>query len=198
MPAGEDQTGVALQACRTPNSAATTRCATESQPTRRTAGTRAVFRGSSRRWPLSSPGCVPIGRSTEPYIYTLLRWDEYPLLPLVACRWQESGSAENNSRPLRRAGYDPPARLNEGGRSCTATTTPEHPFEPASKRRRGFPPVSLALSGAIASSASTPSLSRNSAGTTCARAVRAAAFRRCCRGSGRFDGVQADYYVRDQ
>ena len=70
-------------------------------------------------------------------------------------------------------------------------------FEPASKRRRGFPPASPALSGAIASSASTPSLSRNSAGMTCARAVRAVAFRRCCRRPGRFDGVQADYYIRD-
>ena len=96
------------------------------------------------------------------------------------------------------AGYDPPTRRNEGGRSCTATTTPNHPFEPASKRRRRFPPVSLALSGAIASSASTPSSSRNSAETTCAHAARAAAFRRCCRGTGRFDGVQAEYYVRDQ
>jgi hypothetical protein len=88
--------------------------------------------------------------------------------------------------------------LQEGGRPWTATTTPEHPFEPTGKRRRGFPLASLALSGAIASSASTPNSSRNSAGTTCARAARVAAFRRCCRGTGRFDGAQADYYVRDR
>jgi hypothetical protein len=37
-----------------------------------------------------------------------------------------------------------------------------------------------------------------SAGTTRARAVLAAGFRRCCRGTGRFDGTQGSYYVRDR
>jgi len=62
----------------------------------------------------------------------------------------------------------------------------------------GVPLANRASSEALASSAPTPSSSRNSAGTTCARATRAAAFRRCCRRTGRFDGVQAGYYVRDQ
>jgi hypothetical protein len=35
-----------------------------------TAGLCAVIRESSWRWPLSSPGCGPIGRSAQPYIYT--------------------------------------------------------------------------------------------------------------------------------
>jgi len=39
-----------------------------------------------------------------------------------------SSQAENESRQLRRAGYDPPAHRDRGGRSCTATTTPGHPF----------------------------------------------------------------------
>src|SRR5216683_139510 len=34
------------------------------------AGLCAVIRESSWRWPLSSPGCGPIGRSAQPYIYT--------------------------------------------------------------------------------------------------------------------------------
>jgi hypothetical protein len=82
--------------------------------------------------------------------------------------------------------------------SWTATRTPKHPFEPSSKRRRGFPLASPASSAATASSAPTPNSSRGSAATTPARAARAAAFRRCCRRTGRFDGTQANYYVRDQ
>src|SRR5690349_18118850 len=87
-----------------------------------------------------------------------------------------ANASGNGSRTPRCPEYDPPARRNKGGPSCTATTTPRHPFEPSSKRRRGFPLASLALSEAIASSGSTPNSSRNSAGTTCARAARAAAF----------------------
>jgi len=85
-----------------------------------------------------------------------------------------------------------------GRTSWTVTRTLKHPFEPSSKRRRGFPLASPASSVATASSASTPNSSRRSAGTTRARAVRAAAFRRCCRRTGRFDGTQGNYYVRDQ
>jgi hypothetical protein len=33
---------------------------------------------------------------------------------------------------------------------------------------------------------------------TFAHAAQAAAFRRCCRRTGHFDGSQANYYVRDQ
>ena len=109
-----------------------------------------------------------------------------------------SAPAENGSRHLRFASYDPPALCDEGGRSCTATTILRHPFEPSGKRRRGFPLASPTSSAATGSSASTPNSSKSSAGTTCARAARVAAFRRCCRRTGRFDGVQADYYVRDQ
>ena len=105
-----------------------------------------------------------------------------------------ANASGNGSRTPRCPEYDPPARRNKGGPSCTATTTPRHPFEPSSKRRRGFPLASLALSGAIASSASTPNSSRNSAGTTCARAARAAAFKRCCLQTGRFDGSPRGYF----
>ena len=35
-------------------------------------------------------------------------------------------------------------------------------------------------------------------GLTATGDSNAAAFRRCCRRTGRFDGVQASYYVRDQ
>ena len=73
----------------------------------------------------------------------------------------------------------------------------ETSFEPSGKRRRGFPLASPASSAATGSSASIPNSSKSLAGTTCARVARPAAFRRCCRRTGRFDGVQADYYVRD-
>jgi hypothetical protein len=76
--------------------------------------------------------------------------------------------------------------------------TPKRPFEPTSKRRRGFPLASPASSAVIASSASTPSWSRNSAAMIRARADPVAAFRNCCRSSGRFDGAPAAYYVRDR
>ena len=75
--------------------------------------------------------------------------------------------------------------------------TETSPVEPSGKRRRGFPLASPASSAATGSSASAPNSSRSPAGTTCARAARAAASRRCCRRTGRFDGVQADYYVRN-
>jgi hypothetical protein len=42
---------------------------------------RAVTRGSSWRWPLRSPGYVPIGRSAEPHVNTSPRWGERPQLP---------------------------------------------------------------------------------------------------------------------
>ena len=48
-----------------------------------------------------------------------------------------SGSAENGSRQLHWLPSSCSSR--PGGRSCTATTTPKHPFEPTSKRHRGFP-----------------------------------------------------------
>jgi hypothetical protein len=88
--------------------------------------------------------------------------------------------------------------LSQGGRSCIAMTTPRRPFEPTSKRRRGFPLASPVSSAATASSASAKSSSKSSAATTRAHAAQAAAFRRCCRESGRFDGAQGGYYVRDQ
>ncbi len=44
-----------------------------------------------------------------------------------------------------------------GGRPCTAIVTPRRPFEPTSKRRRGFPLANPASSGATALLASTPS-----------------------------------------
>ena len=44
----------------------------------------------------------------------------------------------------------------------------------------------------------TPSSLRSSAVTTHARAALAAAFRRCCRSAGRFDGAPAGYSVRDR
>ena len=111
--------------------------------------------------------------------------------------------AKNASRRPRRAGYDPSAywqtsaeTQRRSGPSWTVTTL-ERLFESSSKRRRGFPLASLTSSGAIASSVSTPSLSRSLAGTTRARAGQAAAFRRCCRRTGRYDGARAAYYVRD-
>ena len=71
-------------------------------------------------------------------------------------------------------------------------------LSPQASAAGGFPLASLALSAGTASSAPAPNSSKSSAGTTRARAAQAAAFRRCCRGTGRFDGVQADYYVRDK
>jgi hypothetical protein len=85
-----------------------------------------------------------------------------------------------------------------GGRPCTAIVTPGRPFEPTSKRRRGFPLASPASSAATASLASILSSSRSLGVTILVRADQAAAFRRCCRGSGRFDGAPAGYYVRDR
>jgi hypothetical protein len=80
----------------------------------------------------------------------------------------------------------------------TAIVTPGRPFEPASKRRRGFPLARPASSAATASLASTQNWSRNSAAMILARAGPAAAFRQCCRRTGRFDGAPAGYYVRDR
>jgi hypothetical protein len=87
---------------------------------------------------------------------------------------------------------------SQGGIPCTATATPRRPFEPSSKRRRGFPLASPASSAVIASSASTQSLSKNSGGTILAHVDPVAAFRKCCRRTGRFDGAPASYYVRDR
>jgi hypothetical protein len=128
--------------------------------------------------------------------FTPTRWSKWTAFP-CGCR-ESSRRRENGSRPPFRAGYDPSCSYREGGRSWTATTTPRRPFEPSSKRRRGFPLAKHASSGAIASSAPTPNSLRSSAATTRARAARAAAFRRCCRSAGRFDGVPSDYYVRDR
>jgi hypothetical protein len=86
----------------------------------------------------------------------------------------------------------------QGGKPCTATATPKRPFEPTSKRRRGFPLASPTLSAATASSALTPSSWKSSVATIPARADPAAVFRHCCRRTGRFDGTPASYYVRDR
>jgi hypothetical protein len=82
------------------------------------------------------------------------------LLTADGCPWLRS------PRPLPR----------RGGRPCTATAKPRRPFEPTSKRRRGFPLASPASSAATASSALTPSGWRSSGATISARADPAAAF----------------------
>jgi hypothetical protein len=136
--------------------------------------------------------CIFIHRNT---------WGECPDLPRVVrnCRLpSRCCGLEYLLAPDRRARYDLVARGETGGWLCTAIVTPRRPFEPASKRRRGFPLASPASSAATASWASTPNWSRNSAAMILARAGPAAAFRRCCRRTGRFDGAPAGYYVRDR
>jgi len=90
------------------------------------------------------------------------------------------------------------AQAATGRASAGAPWPGDARFWQVPRSRWGFPLASPASSAATASSASTPNSWRISAGTTRARAVRAAAFRRCCRRSGRFDGAQGNYYVRDQ
>jgi hypothetical protein len=41
-------------------------------------------------------------------------------------------------------------------------------------------------------------VARSSVPTIHAHAVRDAVFKRCCRPSGRYDGVNGDYYIRDR
>jgi hypothetical protein len=84
-----------------------------------------------------------------------------------------------------------------GRPSCAATKTSRRPFEPTSKRRRGFPLARPTSSGESGSSARTPNWWRSSAARTRARADPGAGFRRCCRPSGRFDDSNGHYYVRD-
>jgi hypothetical protein len=61
--------------------------------------------------------------------------------------------------PRARAGYAPScSSYGLGGRPCTEITTLRRPFEPTSKRRRGFPLASPTSSAATGSSASTPEL----------------------------------------
>ena len=158
----------------------------------------AVLRGSSCHWPLSAvPGYGPM--DGQPAVYLYIATLEVNVL---ICRWSRGDGRVGCQRKTARATVlywlRSPRSLRQGRTTCTTTTTPRHPFEPSGKRRRGFPLASPASSRAIASSAPAPSSWKNLAGTTCARAVRAAAFRRCCRRTGRFDGVQANYYVRDK
>jgi len=70
-------------------------------------------------------------------------------------------------------------------------------FWAAEQATQGVPSARPASSAATESSASTRSWWRSSAGTTRAPAAPDGAFKRCCRATGRHDGTQGDYYVRD-
>src|SRR5207247_10868334 len=87
--------------------------------------------------------------------------------------------------------------FDRGGRSWTAILTPRRPFEPTSKRRRGFPLARPRSNAATGSSARTPNWWKSSAATTRARADPGGGFRRCCRPTGRFDDTLGHHYVRD-